>query len=90
MRVDAKRRAGHQRDLILAVLNLEQARVRGQHRIDGVHRIPYTPEQATTAAAEKPAASSWTRHYLTGLAIGLGAVAVIGGSYFLVRRVRHA
>ena len=54
------------------------------------HRIPYTPEQATTAAAEKPAASSWTRHYLTGLAIGLGAVAVIGGSYFLVRRVRHA
>lgn len=54
------------------------------------HRIPYTPEQATTAAAEKPAASSWTRHYLTGLAIGLGAVAVIGGAYFLVRRVRHA
>ena len=54
------------------------------------YRIPYTPEQATTAAAEKPAASSWTRHYLTGLAIGLGAVAVIGGAYFLVRRVRHA
>ena len=54
------------------------------------HRIPHTPEQATTAAAEKPAASSWTRHYLTGLAIGLGAVAVIGGACFLVRRVRHA
>ena len=54
------------------------------------HRIPYTPEQATTAAAEKPAASSWTRHYRTGLTIGLGAVAVIGGAYFLVRRVRHA
>ena len=54
------------------------------------HRIPYTPEQATTAAAEKPAASSWMRHYLTGLGIGLGAVAVIGGAYFLVRRVRHA
>ena len=54
------------------------------------HRIPYTPEQETTAAAEKPVASSWTRHYLTGLAIGLGAVAVIGGAYFLVRRVRHA
>ena len=54
------------------------------------HRIPYTPEQATTAAAEKPAASSWTRHYLTGLAIGLGAVAVVGGAYFLVRRVGHA
>lgn len=54
------------------------------------HRIPYTPEQATTAATEKPAASSWTRHYLTGLAIGLGAVAVVGGAYFLVRRVGHA
>ena len=54
------------------------------------HRIPYTPEQATAATAEKPAASSWTQHYLTGLGIGLGAVAVIGGAYFLVRRVRHA
>ena len=55
------------------------------------HRIPYTPEQATTAAAEKPAESSWTRHYLTGLTIGLGAAAVVGGAYFLVRRrMRHA
>ena len=54
------------------------------------HRIPYTPEQATTAAAEKPAASSWTRHYLTGLGIGLGAVAVAVGGYFLMRRKRHA
>ena len=54
------------------------------------HRIPYTPEQAATAAIAKPAASLWTRHYLTGLGIGLGAVAVIGGAYFLVRRVRHA
>lgn len=55
------------------------------------HRIPYTPEQATTAAAEKPATSSWTRHYLIGLGIGLGAVAVVGGAYFLVRRrMRHA
>ena len=54
------------------------------------HRIPYTPEQEASAAAEKPAASSWTRHYLTGLGIGLGAVAVIGGAYFLVRRVCHA
>lgn len=53
------------------------------------HRVPYTPEQETTAA-EKPAASSWMRHYLTGLGIGLGAVAVIGGAYFLVRRCRHA
>ena len=54
------------------------------------HRIPYTPEQETTAAEEKPAASSWTQHYLTGLGIGLGAVAVVGGGYFLVRRCRHA
>ena len=53
------------------------------------HRVPYAPEQETTAA-EKPAASSWTQHYLTGLAVGLGAVAVIGGAYFLVRRKRHA
>ena len=56
------------------------------------HRIPYTPEQEATAAAEKPAASSWTQHYLIGLGIGLGAVAVVGGAYFLVirRRMRHA
>ena len=54
------------------------------------HRIPYTPEQATAAAAEKPVTSSWTQHYLTGLGVGLGAVAVIGGAYFLVRRKRHA
>ena len=54
------------------------------------HRVPYTPEQETTAAEEKPTASSWTQHYLTGLGIGLGAVAVVGGGYFLVRRCRHA
>ena len=54
------------------------------------HRVPYVPEQEATAAAEKPAASSWTQHYLTGLAVGLGAVAVVGGGYFLVRRMRHA
>ena len=53
------------------------------------HRIPYTPEQAS-AAEEKPVASSWTQHYLTGLAIGLGVVAVIGGGYALIRRKRHA
>ena len=49
----------------------------------------FTPEQETTAA-EKPAASSWMQHYLTGLGIGLGAVAVAGGGYFLMRRKRHA
>ena len=54
------------------------------------HRVPYTPEQEATAAAKKPAASSWTQHYLTGLGIGLGVVAVIGGGYFLVRRKRYA
>ena len=54
------------------------------------HRIPYTPEQATAAAVEKPAASSWTQHYLTGLGIGLGAVTVIGGGYAIIRRKRHA
>ena len=54
------------------------------------HRVPYVPEQEATAAAEKPVASSWTRHYLAGLGIGLGAAAVVGGGYFLVRRVHHA
>ncbi len=54
------------------------------------HRIPYTPEQATAAAVEKPVTSSWTQHYLTGLGVGLGAVAVTGGGYFLMRRKRHA
>ena len=54
------------------------------------HRVPYVPEQEATATAEKPVASSWTRHYLTGLGIGLGAVAVAGSGYFLMRRKRHA
>ena len=54
------------------------------------HRVPYLPEQEAAFVAEKPTASSWTQHYLTGLAIGLGAVAVVGGTYFLVRRARHA
>ena len=54
------------------------------------HRVPYTKEQEVVVATEKPAVSSWPRHYLTGLTIGLSAVAVIGGAYFLVRRVRHA
>ena len=54
------------------------------------HRVPYTPEQEVVATGEKPAASSWTQHYLTGLGIGFGVVAVIGGGYFLIRRVRHA
>ena len=54
------------------------------------HRVPYTPEQKTTAATEKTAVSSWTQHYLTGLGVGLGTVVVAGCAYFLVRRVRRA
>ena len=54
------------------------------------HRVPYVSEQEATAAVEKPAASSWTRNYLTGLGIGLGAAAVVGGGYFLMRGKRHA
>ena len=54
------------------------------------HRVPHLPEQEATAAEETRAASSWTHHYLTSLAIGLGTVIVAGGAYFLVRRVRHA
>lgn len=54
------------------------------------HRVPYTPEQETTAVEEKTAASSWTQHYLTGLGIGLGAAAMVGGAYLLVRRTCHA
>lgn len=64
-------------------VNTHRLLVRGQ-------RVPYVLEQEAPAAAEKPVASSWTQHYLTGLAVGLGVVAVIGGAYFLVRRVRHA
>lgn len=54
------------------------------------HRMPYVPEQDAETVKTQKVTSSWTRHYLTGLTIGLGAVAVIGGAYFLVRRVRHA
>ena len=54
------------------------------------HRMPYVPEQDAETVKTQKVTSSWTHHYLTGLAIGLGAMAVIGGAYFLVRRVRHA
>ena len=55
------------------------------------HRVPYTPEQVATAAAEKSVASSWTQHYLTGFGIGLGVVAAVGGGYAIIRRrQRHA
>ena len=64
-------------------VNMHRLLVRG-------HRVPYTPEQEAAAVEEKPAASSWTQHYISGLAVGLGVVAVVGGAYFLVRRNRHA
>ena len=54
------------------------------------HRVPYMPEQETEVAETQKVTSSWTQHYLTGLAIGIGAVAVTGGGYFLMRRKRHA
>ena len=54
------------------------------------HRVPYVPEREAEATETQKATSSWTQHYLTGLGVGLGAVAVVGGAYFLVRRVRHA
>ncbi len=54
------------------------------------HRVPYTPEQAAAPAETPKAASSWMLHYLSGLAIGLGAVAVAGGGYYVIRRTRHA
>lgn len=55
------------------------------------HRVPYTPKQEAEAAETQKAASSWTRHYLTGLGVGLGAAAVVGGGNFIVkRRKRHA
>ena len=54
------------------------------------HRVPYVPEQKAETAEAQKATSSWMQHYLTGLVIGLGAVAMVGGGYFLVRRLRHA
>lgn len=54
------------------------------------HRVSYTLEREAEAAETQKATSSWTRHYLTGLGIGLGVVAVVGGGYFFIRRKRHA
>ena len=54
------------------------------------HRVPYVPGQEVETAETKKVTSSWTQHYLTGLGIGLCTVVVVGGAYFLVRRVRHA
>ena len=54
------------------------------------HRVPYVPEQKAETAEAQKATSSWMQHYLTGLVIGLGAVAVVGGGYAIIRRKRHA
>ena len=54
------------------------------------HRVPYVPEQTAEDVETLKATSSWTQHYLTGLGIGLGVVAVTGVGYFFVRRKRHA
>ena len=54
------------------------------------HRVPYVPEREAEATETQKATSSWTQHYLTGLGVGLGAVAVAGSGYFLMRRKRHA
>ena len=45
--VDAKRRAGHQRYIVLTVLDLQQTRVRGQHRVDAVHFVDQCVAQYT-------------------------------------------
>ena len=77
------------RDLVTLVtctpfgINTHRLLVRG-------HRVPYIPEQEAESVETQKATSSWTQHYLTGLGIGLGAVAVVGGGYFLARRRRHA
>ena len=63
-------------------VNTHRLLVRGQ-------RVPYTPETAKEVTAT-PASSSWTQHYLTGLAISFGVAAVVGGGYFIIRRNRHA
>ena len=53
------------------------------------HRVPYEPAQAAEAAAQ-PVVSSWTQHYLTGLAAGFGTLAAASGAYYLIRgRKRH-
>ena len=52
------------------------------------HRVSYKPAQIAEAAAQQ-VASSWTRHYLTGLAAGFGTLAVAGGAYYLIRRRKH-
>ena len=37
--IDPERGTGHQRYIVLAFLNLQQTRVRGQYRVDAVHFV---------------------------------------------------
>lgn len=53
------------------------------------HRVPYVPELVVENGKTPKAASSWTQHYLTGLGIGLGVLASIGGICFFARRTRR-
>ena len=50
------------------------------------HRVPYVPEMVVENGKTPKAASSWTQHYLTGLGIGLGVLAAVGGACFFARR----
>ena len=53
------------------------------------HRVAYVPELVVENGKTPKAASSWTQHYLTGLGIGLGVLASIGGICFFARRTRR-
>lgn len=53
------------------------------------HRVPYVPELVTESSTTQKAASSWTQHYLTGLGVGLGVLAGVGGICFFARRRRR-
>ena len=53
------------------------------------HRVPYVAELVVENGKTPKAASSWTQHYLTGLGIGLGVLASIGGICLFARRRRR-
>ena len=53
------------------------------------HRVPYVPELVVENGKTPKAASSWTQHYLTGLGIGLGVLAAVGGVCVFARRRRR-
>lgn len=53
------------------------------------HRVPYVPELVVENGKTPKAASSWTRHYLAGLGIGLSVLAAAGGICLFARRRRR-